>query len=280
MLVSSPLHPLVAFLTDFGLRDGYIGVLKGVVLSIVPHVQLIDITHDIPPQDIAAGAWVLGTSYCYFPLGTIYTCVVDPGVGSARQPIAVRAGDWFFVGPDNGLLSYVLTEQPIYEAVALSNPAYHLPQVSATFQGRDVFAPIAAHLARGVTLGDLGTPLNPSSLKLLDSKQASRQEGQIEAHVVYIDHFGNLITNISASLVPDLFTSPSVLLTFSSQDTVITERRHFFADNRAQDETAASPFIYMDSAGYVAIAKQNGNAAAALGVQIGDAITLGICINK
>lgn len=281
MQLSSPSHPPIALLTDFGLRDGYIGVLKGVILGIVPHAQLIDITHEIPPQDIAAGAWVLETSYRYFPQGTVHICVVDPGVGSARQPIAVRAGDWFFVGPDNSLLSYVLTEQPIYEAVVLSNPAYHLPQVSATFQGRDIFAPVAAHIARGVTLGDLGTPLDSSSLQLLNLKHVTRQEGRIEAQIVYIDHFGNLITNISAHLVPDLFTCSSVHLTFSRQGTVITERRHFFADNHAPNELAtARPFIYMDSSGYVSIAKQNGNAAAALGVQVGDAITLEIRITN
>jgi S-adenosylmethionine hydrolase len=274
--VSSPLCPPVAFLTDFGLRDGYVGVLKGVVLSILPQAQLIDITHDIPPQDIAAGAWVLGASYRYFPSGTVYTCVVDPGVGSARQPIAVHAGDWFFVGPDNGLLSYILTEQPVHKAIALSNPAYHLPQVSATFQGRDVFAPVAAHLARGVTLGDLGTPLDPSDLKLLDLKYASRQDGQITAQIVYIDHFGNLISNISAHLVPDLFTCASIQLTFPSQGTVVTERRHFFADNSAQNELAAGPFIYIDSSGYVGVARQNGNAAATLGIRVGDAFILQI----
>ncbi len=269
-----PSQPVVAFLTDFGLRDGYVGVLKGVVLGIAPQAQLIDITHDIPPQDIATGAWVLGTSYRYFPLGTIYTCVVDPGVGSARRPIAVRTGNWLFVGPDNGLLSYVLAEQPIYEAVLLSNPAYHLPQVSATFQGRDLFAPVAAHLARGVVLGDLGTPLDPSSLSLLDLRRASRQEGRIQAHIVYTDHFGNLITNIPASLVPDLFNCVALQLTFSSQKTIVTERRPFFAENSSQDELAARPFIYVDSADYVGVAIQNGSAAATLGVRVGDSITL------
>lgn len=272
--VSFSSHPVVAFLTDFGLRDGYVGVLKGVVLGIAPQAQLIDITHDIPPQDIAAGAWVLGMSYRYFPLGTVYTCVVDPGVGSARRPIAVRAGDWFFVGPDNGLLSYVLAEQPIYEAVLLSNPAYHLPQVSATFQGRDLFAPVAARLAHGVALRDLGAPLDSSSLQLLDLKHASRQDGRIEGHIVYIDHFGNLITNIPASLVPDLFSCATVQLTFSSQETIVTEQRHFFAENSARDESAARPFVYIDSAGYVGVARQNGSAAATLGVRVGDSATL------
>ena len=220
--ISFPLPAVVAFLTDFGLCDNYVGVLKGVVLNIAPQSHLIDITHNITPQDIAVGAWVLGTSYRYFPPGTIYVCVVDPGVGSTRRPIAVRAGDWFFVGPDNGLLSYVLTEQTIYEAVLLSNSLYHLPQISATFQGRDIFAPVAAHLVRGVALRDLGAPLDPSSLRLLDLKHVSRQEGRIEGHIVYIDHFGNLITNIPASMVSDLFNCASVQLTFSSQETIIT----------------------------------------------------------
>ena len=273
---SLPLSSVVAFLTDFGLRDGYVGVLKGVVLGIAPQAQLIDIAHDIPPQDIAAGAWVLGTSYRYFPLGTVYTCIVDPGVGSARQPIAVRAGDWFFVGPDNGLLSYVLAEQPIYGAVLLSNPAYHLPQVSATFQGRDIFAPVAAHLARGVALKDLGAPLDPSSLQLLDLKHASRQKERIEAHIVYIDHFGNLITNIPASLVPDLFSCTTVQLTFSSQEMVVTEQRRFFAENSARDKAATHPFVYIDSAGYVGVAIYHSNAATTLGVQVGESITLAL----
>ncbi len=236
-----PSQPVVAFLTDFGLRDGYVGVLKGVVLGIAPQAQLIDITHDIPPQDIAAGAWVLGTSYRYFPLGTIYICVVDPGVGSARRPIAVRTGDWLFVGPDNGLLSYVLAEQPIHEAVVLR---------------------------------EFGIPLDPSSLSLLALRRASRQEGRIQGHSVYTDHFGNLITNIPASLVPDLFSCIALQLTFSSQKTIVTERRRFFAENSAQDELAARPFIYVDSAGYIGVAIQNGSAAATLGVRVGDSITL------
>ncbi|HEY4034691.1 MAG TPA: SAM-dependent chlorinase/fluorinase [Ktedonobacteraceae bacterium] len=268
------LPTVFALLTDFGLHDNYVGVLKGVILSITPQAHLIDITHNVPPQDITAGAWVLGTSYRYFPPGTIYVCVVDPGVGSVRRPIAVCAGDWFFVGPDNGLLSYVLTEQTIYEAVVLSNPAYHLPQVSKTFQGRDIFAPVAAHLARGIALRDLGAPLDPSSLRLLGLKHASRQEGRIEGHMVYIDYFGNLITNIPASMVSDLFNCAAVQLTFSSQEMIVTERRCFFADNSTRDESATRPFIYVDSADYIGVAIQNGNAAATLGVQIGNAVTL------
>ena len=261
--VLSPLCPLIAFLTDFGLRDGYVGVLKGVVLSIVPQAQLIDITHDIPPQDIAAGAWVLGTSYCYFPRGTIYICVIDPGVGSARQPIAVHAGNWFFVGPDNGLLSYVLAEQPIYEAVALSNSTYHFPQVSATFHGRDVFAPVAAHIAHGVTLGDLGTPLHPSSLKRLDLEYANRQDGQITAQIVYIDHFGNLITDLRL---------PSRLLQ-SSHVRLGRQKIACHAETYAQVKTGI-PFLLVGSTGLLEIACRNESAAANLRTTTGQPLRL------
>ena len=271
----SSIH-VIALLTDFGLRDGYIGALKGVMLGIDPQVHLIDITHDILPQDIAAAAWVLRTSYRYFPMGTVYTCVVDPGVGSTRRPIAMHAGDWFFVGPDNGLFSYILTEQTIDEAVVLSNPVYHLPQVSATFQGRDLFAPVAAHLARGVALRDLGMPIDPSSLKFLDFKHASRHNGLVEAQIVYIDHFGNLITNIPASMVTDLFSCASIQLTISVRKIIVTQRRRFFADNNAQGELAAHPFVYVDSADYIGVAIQNGNAATTLDVHIGDAVTLAL----
>jgi S-adenosylmethionine hydrolase len=273
--LSSSIH-VIALLTDFGLIDGYVGVLKGVMLGIDPQVHLIDITHDILPQDVDAAAWVLRTSYRYFPMGTIYTCVVDPGVGSTRWPIAMRAGDWFFVGPDNGLFSYILREETIYEVVVLSNPAYHLPQVSATFQGRDLFAPVAAHLARGVALKDLGMPIDPSSLKLLDFKYASRHNGLVEAQIVYIDHFGNLITNIPASMVPDLFSCATIQLTIPLRKVIVTQRRRFFADNHAQDELAIRPFVYVDSADYIGVAIQNGNAAKTLDVHVGDAVTLAL----
>src|SRR5947209_15114493 len=128
---SSPIsRPVIALMTDFGLGDGDVGVMKGVIAGITPEVHIIDITHDIAPQNIPSGAWILASAYRYFPAGTAFVCVVDPGVGSVRAAIALHAGDWFFVGPDNGLFSYVLSEQPVHGAVTLSNPSYHLSQVS------------------------------------------------------------------------------------------------------------------------------------------------------
>src|SRR5947207_2897353 len=159
---------VIAMMTDFGLGDGDVGVMKGVIAGITPQAHIIDITHDVAPQNVPSGAWILASAYRYFPQGTVFVCVVDPGVGSSRRAIAIHAGSWFFVGPDNGLFSYIFVEQPIHQAVVLSNTAYHLPQVSSTFHGRDIFAPAGAHLARGVALQELGEPLEPASLQRID----------------------------------------------------------------------------------------------------------------
>lgn len=264
-------YPPVALLTDFGERDGYVGIMKGVILDILHQAQFVDITHVVAPHDIAAGAWILATGYRYFPAGTIFLCVVDPGVGSERRPLAVHAGNWLFVAPDNGLLSYVFTEQPVHKIVLLDNSSYHRPLVSTTFQGRDIFAPVAAHLARGVPIQSLGTTLKKDALICLPGKAAHRQEKCVYARIVHIDHFGNSITNIPASLVPDFFTSPTVCLSFATGVTV-TERRHFFADQAATEHEG--PFLYIDSAAYVGIAIQNRSVATLLKLQVGDAVTL------
>jgi S-adenosylmethionine hydrolase len=263
-------RPVLAFLTDFGSTDGYTGVMKAVVLSITSDVHLVDLSHDVPPQRVAAGAWLLSMSYRYFPIGTIFVCVVDPGVGSVRRPIALHAGNWFFVGPDNGLFSYVLAEQFAHEAVVLSNSAYHLSQVSTTFHGRDVFSPVAAHLACGVPLAEFGPQLETRTLQRLDIALPVREDGQITAHIAHVDHFGNLITNIPFSLVPDLFTCSGVRLTFPAQNIVVTERRRFFAAPSPLAEGIIQPFLYSNSSGYIAVAIQNGNAAQSLGIEYGD----------
>src|ERR1041384_880351 len=166
--LSEPTTAVIALLTDFGTGDGDVGVMKGLMLTIAPGAQLIDITHNVAPQHIHSGAWILAASYRDFPRGTVFTCVVDPGVGSQRRPIAVQAGDWFFVGPDNGLFSFVLAEQSVYGVVELSNATCHLPKVSTTFHGRDTFAPVAAHIARGIPLAEIGPRVDPETLKRID----------------------------------------------------------------------------------------------------------------
>src|ERR687884_688330 len=151
-------RPVIALLTDFGTRDHYAGTMKGVALGICPDATLVDITHDIPAHDVAAGALELAAAYKYFPAGTIFVAVVDPGVGSSRRGVAADTGDYRFVAPDNGVLTLVLRESPARKVVELTERRYARPTVSRTFEGRDRFAPAAAWLGKGVDLGALGRP--------------------------------------------------------------------------------------------------------------------------
>src|SRR5260370_5659615 len=212
-------RPVVTLLTDFGTGDGDVGVMKGVIAGIAPHAHIIDITHDIAPQNVASGAWILGSAYRYFPVGTVFVCVVDPGVGSGRGAIALHAGDWFFVGPDNGLFSYVLQEQTAHGAVELANPAYRLPQVSSTFHGRDIFAPAGAYLSNNAReiFPQLGPALNPATLIKLSPSNTVRHCSTIKAHIVHFDNFANLITNIPLSIVPELFSADHTQIAFPEQ---------------------------------------------------------------
>jgi S-adenosyl-L-methionine hydrolase (adenosine-forming) len=256
-------RPVIAFITDFGLGEADIGVMKGVIAGITPDIHIIDITHAVPAQDIALGAWILSHAYRYFPSKTVFVCVVDPGVGSSRKPIALHAGDWYFVGPDNGLFSAILQEQTIHGVVELSNPAYRLPQVSSTFHGRDIFSPAGAYLAGNATevFPKLGPALDPARLVPLDSLTPVRHGTAIEAHIIQIDVYGNLITSIPLSMVPELFTTQYAQITFPEQGVTVNQRRHFFAEG----EDDGQAFLYGDSSGYIGIAVRNGNASQTLG---------------
>lgn len=186
---------IITLLTDFGTEDTYAGVMKGVIASLCPDARVIDLTHEVPPQDIATGAFLLDVSVDYFPEGTIHVAVVDPGVGTARKPVALRTAKAFFVGADNGIFTLVLQRQKLLQAVCLDNPQYHLPHPSATFHGRDIFAPVAAYLARGTPLEYLGTPL--TRLQRLPLPRIRVDWQGIRATVVHIDRFGNAITNLT-----------------------------------------------------------------------------------
>jgi S-adenosylmethionine hydrolase len=186
--------PVIALLSDFGTRDHYAGTMKGVILGICPSASLVDITHEIPAQDVLQGALQLAAAVPYFPAGTIFLCVVDPGVGTPRRAIAVEAGDYLFVAPDNGLLTAVLAETPARRIVELTEPRYARPAVSRTFEGRDRFAPAAAWLARGVEVSALGHPLQ--ACERLDIPVATTRDGVLHGSVLLVDRFGNVITNI------------------------------------------------------------------------------------
>ncbi len=185
---------LITLLSDFGDQDGYVGVLKGVILGLNPEAVLVDLSHQVPPRDILAGAFILQGAVPYFPPGTVHLAVVDPGVGTDRRPLALYSRGHFFVGPDNGLFHLALGGDRHFQAVRLDNPAYFLPQVSATFHGRDLFAPVAAHLSRGVPLADLGPPLADPLPLALPALQVATDV--LTGQIIHLDRFGNLISNI------------------------------------------------------------------------------------
>jgi S-adenosylmethionine hydrolase len=187
-------RPVVALLTDFGTRDHYAGTLKGVVLSVCPDATLVDIGHDVPAHDVLAGALELAACYRYFPNGTIFLVIVDPGVGSSRRGIAADIGDYRFVAPDNGVLSAVFQESPPKKVVELTERKYARPTVSRTFEGRDRFAPAAGHLAKGIALVSMGKSI--SNYHTIDLPRPSVSGTALEGQVVRVDRFGNLITNI------------------------------------------------------------------------------------
>jgi len=188
------MRPVIALLSDFGTRDHYVGSMKGVILTICPDATLVDISHDVAPHDVLEGALELAASYRYFPVGTIFVAVVDPGVGSPRKGIAADTGDYRFVSPDNGLLTGVVREAPPKKVVELTERRYGRPTVSRTFEGRDRFAPAAAWLAKGIQLAALGRPV--ADLHRLDIPQPAVAEESIRGAVLRVDRFGNVITNV------------------------------------------------------------------------------------
>ncbi len=195
---SSP--PVIALLTDFGRCDEYVGVMKGVILTICRNAVLVDITHEIPPRDVRRGAYILWAAVSYFPPGTVFLSVVDPGVGTGRDAIAVTAEGLWFVAPDNGLLTMVLAGAEAAEATRLTSAAHRLPTVSRTFHGRDIFAPAAAHLATGVPVNAPGPPTPVSSLiRLPFSFSRETGDGALVGEVMFADHFGNLTSNVHRS---------------------------------------------------------------------------------
>jgi len=204
------MRPIVAFLTDFGTRDHYAGVMKGVVLSICPDVTVVDVTHDLPPHDLTAAAYELAATFRYFPSGTIFVTVVDPGVGSSRRGLAVEAGDWKFVAPDNGVLTMVLREMAPKKAIELTERRYARPTISRTFEGRDRFAPAAAWLAKGINITALGRPAH--DLVQLDLPVVEETRESISGAIVRVDRFGNAITNIDRKAFDRLAAGRTVVI--------------------------------------------------------------------
>jgi S-adenosyl-L-methionine hydrolase (adenosine-forming) len=204
------MRPVVALLTDFGLSDHYVGTMKGVVLGLCPEAALVDLTHDIPPHDITAGSLELAAAFRYFPSGTVFLAVVDPGVGTTRRAIAAEAGGYRFVGPDNGLLAPALDAHRTVSAVELNRPQYAASVLSRTFEGRDRFAPAAGWLASGVTLEELGDRV--AGWTRLPLPQPLVTDGRIEGEVCRVDRFGNLVTNLRREDVDRMRAASAALI--------------------------------------------------------------------
>ncbi|HTO70671.1 MAG TPA: SAM-dependent chlorinase/fluorinase [Myxococcota bacterium] len=189
---------IVTLTTDFGAADGYLGEMKGVLLSRCRGAVLVDLAHDLAPGDVRAAAFLLARAAPLFPAGTVHLAVVDPGVGTARRELALRCGEQLFVGPDNGSFAAVAVARGVAAAHALANRALFRAEVSPVFHGRDIFAPVAAHLAAGGALADVGPALAPESLVGLDLPEVVESDGALRGEVIHIDRFGNLVTNLAA----------------------------------------------------------------------------------
>lgn len=269
----------IALITDFGTQDIYVGVMKGVIRGIYAEVDVIDVTHGISPQSVREGALALLHSYRYFPAGTTFLVIVDPGVGSQRRPLVVKAGGYTFIAPDNGILTYVMAEMRNFQAHLLENPRYRLPNVSHTFHGRDIFAPAAAHLAAGVDVSRFGPPVE--ELFQLPQPSLEISENRLVGEVTHIDHFGNLITSIGwlrhveeERLLLDPMLGKGPAMSFHADHVVVRVHnetiygvRHSFHEG-ARGELMA----HVDSNNYLEIAINQGNAAQRLQAAVGDII--------
>ena len=275
---------LIALLTDFGESDIYVGVMKGVMKTIHPRAEFVDITHNIQPQNVRQGAFALLNAYRYFPTGTIFLVVVDPGVGSTRKPIAVQAGGHTFIAPDNGILSYALSELENLRVVELSNAVYQLFPPSNTFHGRDIFAPAAAHIAGGVPLERLG-PLVDRIFRL-PLPQVRIDGSRIVGQVIHIDHFGNVMTNIGRlewltpeqlRLEPNITPPVPPVFIETSQAAVLVNDHSITEFHQSYGVTPRGTVLALvNSNGSLEIAVNQGSAAHKLQIALDDRVELQI----
>jgi S-adenosylmethionine hydrolase len=257
--------PTIALLTDFGSRDHYAGAMKGVALGLCPEATLVDITHDIPPHDVMAGAIELAASYKYFPAGTVFLVVVDPGVGSSRHGLAAEAGGYRFVAPDNGVLTLVFKETAPKRVVELTERRYARPTVSRTFEGRDRFAPAAAWLAKGIELPALGRPL--ATWQTLAVPEASVSEEKVAGEVLRVDHFGNLVTNVDRRTFDRFAGAGHIEITVGTQPVEKVVATY----SEVEPGTVCALF---GSTEHLEIAVNGGSAAERLGLSRGAPVTI------
>ena len=281
---SSGKRPII-LTTDFGLIDAYVGVMKGVILGINPRAVIVDLTHQIQPQNILQASFTLATSYRFFPNESIHAVVVDPGVGTTRQAILLVTPHGRFLAPDNGVLSGVLGDYVDVApskpgsvsvpdgltAISLTNPTYWLEPVSQTFHGRDVFAPVAAHLSMGVSDTDLGDPIG--DIVWLPAPQPVREGNTIRGEIIVVDHFGNLVSNIPASMLSDGKSSGATAMVEIGGQKILGLSRTFHDDARPKVSSGSDALIALiGSNGYLEFAYHDGSAAALLEAGVGEPV--------
>ncbi len=255
--------PVITLLSDFGLQDGYVASMKGVILKICPDAKLVDISHLIAPHSVRSGAFVLYASYEYFPHGTVHLAVVDPGVGTERGAIAIRTRSSFFVGPDNGLFSLVLRKETHWEARRLENRQFRRSPPSSTFHGRDLFAPAAARIARGIqfdTLGPACDPICPQWGEPMIGKD------EVTGEVIHIDRFGNAIINVPGETLES--RGPAEKWTITAGESTINSIQQTYGRVKTGEALALT-----GSTGFIEIAVNRGNAALELGLEEGTRVT-------
>lgn len=266
-----PDRRVITLTTDFGLTDHFVGVMKGVILSIHPDVELVDISHEVGSYDINEGALTLAQSYRYFPPGTIHLVVVDPGVGSARRPILATTPRYHFVAPDNGVLSGIYEREDAVEVRHVTADHYWLKPVSHTFHGRDIFAPVAAWLSKGVEPSNFGDVIN-DYIRIALPKPTRREESgkwRVEGAVLRIDKFGNVITNLTPEDAPELFREPPPSFCIAINGHEVTTLRRSFADGHSSEV-----FAILGSSGYIEIGMNRGSAAQTLQAGRGAPVTV------
>ncbi|MEK6572359.1 MAG: SAM-dependent chlorinase/fluorinase [Bacteroidota bacterium] len=259
-------NPLIALLTDFGTMDGFVGTMKGIIVGINPRVTIVDIAHDIPPQDVERAAYVLWSSYRYFPADTIFAAVVDPGVGSSRKILCAEGRNHIFLAPDNGILRYIASEGELKKMWEVTSRKHFLPHLSSTFHGRDIFAPAAAYLSLGLKPEKLGKrfPVLSPTREFIELRSGNR--APVAGRVIYIDRFGNLITNFRVSPGMAMF---SRRIKFTIKKRVIRCLSQSYASG-----SVMSPLALVNSSNLVEIGIRNANASKLLSAAIGDKVLI------
>jgi S-adenosyl-L-methionine hydrolase (adenosine-forming) len=262
---------IITLLTDFGTHDAYVGVMKGVILSINPSAVVIDVCHDIDPQDLIGAAYLINSFYRYFPKGTIHIVVVDPGVGGDRAIIAVELAGYIFLAPDNGVLTLLMDEKESDAVVRVENPNYFLSTISHTFHGRDIFAPVASHLSNGVCIDQLGPSLSPQDPVRLDiSKPDLTGKNELIGSVISVDRFGNCISNIDENRVKEFIQA-------GTEKTLEIKVNKTVIKNLSQNyltPAPGSPVAVIGGFGFLEIAINCGNASRRLKISKGDTVVL------